>query len=332
MAHELDFSNGRANMAYVGKVPWHELGHALPGNADLKTWRKAAGLDWSVKATPVLYRAQRRAGGVRMIPDHRLLLRSDTRAPLGIVSRRYKVVHPGEVLSFFEELVNGNGFTMETAGSLRGGKRIWALARVGEDAHIVNGDNVRPYLLLATSYDASMATTAQFTSIRVVCNNTLTAAVGDHGSRGRTYEPRVTIRHIREFNAKEVREQLSIATSSWEEFILKTRQMAAVKVNDDLMDVFLLDLYQVTRDDERAIDKARKSKAYTRITQLFKGEAMGAEMVGKTLWGAVNAVTEYVDHERGNKRETALDAAWFGEGAALKNRALSMAQELLEAR
>ncbi|HYD75320.1 DUF932 domain-containing protein [Ramlibacter sp.] len=331
MAHELDFSNGRANMAYIGKAPWHTLGSELPAGADLLTWRKAAGLEWSVKAQPVLYRPRRGAGNLRLVSDHKLLLRSDTRAPLSIVSRRYKVVQPGEVLGFFEELVKGNGFTLETAGSLRGGRRIWALARVGEGANVVDGDKVRPYLLLATSYDRSVATTAQFTAVRVVCNNTLTAAVGDHGSSGRTYEPRVSIPHASKFDAQAVREQLSIATSSWEEFLIKTRRLAAAKIDADRLDAFLLELYRVDGGDAPAIAVARNTKAYRRITALFNGQAMGSAMAGKTLWGAVNAVTQFVDFERGSTRETGLDAAWFGEGALLKDRAFAMAQALLPA-
>lgn len=327
MAHEIDLSNERANMAYVGRWPWHGLGFDLRAGASLETWRKAAGLDWSVVDTPALYRDGLGAEDVHTVPHQKVLLRSDTRAPLSVVADWYNVVQPGEVLGFFEELVNGNGFTMETAGSLRGGNRIWALARVNEDAHVVDGDKVRPYLLLATSYDASMATTAQFTSIRVVCNNTLAAAVGDHDSRGRTYEPRVKIPHISQFNAKAVRQQLSIATSSWEEFLIKTKQLAAAKISDEDVDRFLLDLYRVNAEDQLAIKNARRTKAYKRINELFKGEGMGADMAGRTLWGIVNAVTQYIDHERGSKRETALDAAWFGEGAVLKNRALSMAQK-----
>lgn len=331
MPHELDFSNGRANMAYVGKTPWHEMGSELPVGADLKTWRKAAGFDWAVKATPVLYRARRSAKHMHRVPDHKLLVRSDTQAPLSVVARRYKVVQPGEVLGFFEELVRGNGFTLETAGSLRGGNRIWALARVGDGANIVDGDKVRPYLLLATSYDRSIATTAQFTAIRIVCNNTLKAAVGDHGSSGRTSEPRVSIPHASKFDAEAVREQLSIATSSWEEFLIRSRRLAAAKIDAGRMDAFLLDLYRVNPYDELAIEVARKTKAYRRITALFNGEGMGAAMAGKTLWGAVNAVTQYIDYERGISRDTGLDAAWFGEGAALKDRAFSTAQALLAA-
>lgn len=327
MAHEIDFSNGRPNMAYAGQAPWHGLGSDLAAGADLDTWRKAAGLDWRVEEKMVLYRPGL-SPVVHSVPDRKVLVRTDTHTPLSVVAGWYNVVQPGEILGFFEDLVKGNGFTLETAGSLRGGNRIWALASVGEDANVLDGDKIRPYLLLATSYDASMATTAQFTSIRVVCNNTLTAAVGDHGSRGRTNEPRVRIPHISKFDAQAVRQQLSIVTSSWEQFLVKSRQLAAVKIDDGFMDAFLLELYGVSRDT-RAIDKARKSKAYTRITDLFRGDGIGADVAGKTLWGAVNAITQYVDHERGKEPDTGLDAAWFGEGAALKDRAFAMAQELL---
>lgn len=220
MAHEIDLSNRRANIAYSGEAPWHGLGFNLSDAADLDTWRKAAGLNWSVEETPALYRDPARAGYVHTARDHKVLLRSDTRAPLSIMSEGYIVVQPVEVLGFFEDLIKGNGFTMETAGSLRGGRRIWALVRVGEDATVIDGDKVRPYLLLATSYDGSMATTAQFTSIRVVCNNTLTAAVGDRD------EPRVRISHMAKFDATTVRQQLSIAVSSWEKFLMKAKQLA----------------------------------------------------------------------------------------------------------
>lgn len=330
MGHEIDFSNKRANMAYVGKTPWHSLGSPLPSGADMPTWRKASGLDWEVVETPVMFQDGSPAA-FHQFPDEKVLLRSDTRAPLSVVSKWYNTVQPGEVLGFFDELVKSAGFQLETAGSLRGGNRIWALARVGEEAKIIDGDMVRPYLLLATSYDSSMATTAQFTAIRVVCNNTLTAAVGDskRGVKEGAAEPKIKIPHLSKFDAKDVREQLTIAISGWDEFIIKTRLMAQAPMDDDLIDAFLLNLFKTKRDDLVAADKARKAKGYKRVLELFNGEGAGSDMAGKTIWGAVNAVTQYVDHERGLKRETGLDAAWFGEGGQLKDRAFSIAKELV---
>jgi len=319
MAAEIDTSNNRQNMAFVGQTPWHGLGSHLTAGADIETWRTAAGLAWEVAETEVLFRDQ---AHVREFPDTKILLRSDTRAPLSVVSRWYNTVQPGEVLGFFDELVKAGGFELETAGALRGGKRIWALARVGEEAKIVDGDMIKPYLLLATSYDASMATTAQFTSVRVVCNNTLSAAIGNG-------EQKVKIPHLSKFDAKAVRGQLQIAVSGWDEFLLQTRRMAATPLDAQAADSYLLNVFKCDVETLEAPEKTRKSKAYKRILQLFDGSAIGSEMVGQSLWGAVNAVTEYVDHERGKARESALDAAWFGEGANLKDRAFTVARELI---
>ena len=319
MAAEIDTSNNRQNMAFVGQTPWHGLGSHLTAGADIETWRTAAGLAWEVAETEVLFRDQ---ALVREFPDTKILLRSDTRAPLSVVSRWYNTVQPGEVLGFFDELVKAGGFELETAGALRGGKRIWALARVGEEAKIVDGDMIKPYLLLATSYDASMATTAQFTSVRVVCNNTLSAAIGNG-------EQKVKIPHLSKFDAKAVRGQLQIAVSGWDEFLLQTRRMAATPLDAQAADSYLLNVFKCDVETLEAPEKTRKSKAYKRILQLFDGSAIGSEMVGQSLWGAVNAVTEYVDHERGKARESALDAAWFGEGANLKDRAFTVARELI---
>ncbi len=319
MAHEIDTSNNRQNMAFVGQTPWHGLGSKLPADADMETWRTAAGLAWDVAETEALFSD---LGQTRAFPDTKVLLRSDTRAPLSIVSKWYNTVQPGEVLGFFDELVRAGGFELETAGALRGGKRIWALARVGEEAKIVDGDMIKPYLLLATSYDASMATTAQFTSVRVVCNNTLSAAIGNG-------EQKVKIPHLSKFDAKAVRDQLTIAVSGWDEFLLQTRRMAATPLDAQAADAYLLDVFKVKCETLEPVEKARKSKAYKRVLALFDGAAVGSEMVGQSLWGMVNSVTEYVDHERGNVRESALDAAWFGEGAALKDRAFTVARALI---
>jgi len=319
MAAEIDTSNNRQNMAFVGQTPWHGLGSHLTAGADIETWRTAAGLAWEVAETEVLFRDQTL---VREFPDTKILLRSDTRAPLSVVSKWYNTVQPGEVLGFFDELVRAGGFELETAGALRGGKRIWALARVGEEAKVVDGDMIKPYLLLATSYDASMATTAQFTSVRVVCNNTLSAAIGNG-------EQKVKIPHLSKFDAKAVRGQLQIAVSGWDEFLLQTRRMAATPLDAQAADSYLLDVFKCDVETLEAPEKTRKSKAYKRVLALFDGSAVGSELVGQSLWGMVNSVTEYVDHERGKQRDSALDAAWFGEGANLKDRAFSVARELI---
>lgn len=345
MAHELDMTTGQVGMAFVGKTPWHGLGQKLPIGAGLDVWRKAAGLDWSVIETPVLFQdAAKELGSLSSFAGQKVLYRDDTRNPLSIVSDGYVPAQPAEILSFMEETVAAGGFHLETAGVIRGGKRIWALANMTDGVDIVPGDRVRPYLLIATSYDKSIATVAKRTAIRVVCNNTLTAAAGDHGSEG-SCEPEIKVYHNMKFDDKvraDVRRQLDEAVAGFDGFVATAKRLAEAAVSAQVVDAFLLNLYKVDREKQDDVDKARKSKGYARIASMFEtgDNNPGHEMAGKTMWGLVNSVTRYVDFERGmtqamlksgSRSDTALDSAWFGEGNALKNRAFQMAQELVTA-
>src|SRR5471032_1733679 len=115
--------------------------------------------------------------GIQSFPENKVLFRSDTNAPLSVVSHRYHVVQPSEILEFYRDLTEVSGYELETAGVLKGGRKIWALARTGQSSTIKGNDAMNAYVLLATACDGSLATTAQFTSIRVVCNNTLAVAL-----------------------------------------------------------------------------------------------------------------------------------------------------------
>ena len=178
MAHMIDETSGAAAIAFVGATPWHGLGQALTAGADIGTWTREARLDYTVLESPVLYRTAA-ASEPELFKGRKVLHRSDTGGALAVVSDGYHVVQPAEVMGFFERLVGLGGFQLETAGALSYGRRVWALASVGEGADVVDGDVVKPYLLLGTSYDGTMATVAKFTTIRVVCNNTITAALND---------------------------------------------------------------------------------------------------------------------------------------------------------
>ncbi|MGL5327099.1 MAG: DUF932 domain-containing protein, partial [Aeromonas sp.] len=176
MAHLID------SMAYTGQTPWHGLGNVLPPQQSLDVWLQAAGMDWTIEQSDVLYQGSPDNPVLHTYPDSKVLYRSDTLAPLSVVSQRYNVVQPHEVLHFYQDLVEAGGFELETAGSLKGGRKLWALAKTGQDLILKGGDLVKSYLLLATSCDGTLCTTAQFTSVRVVCNNTLQVAVGNQSA------------------------------------------------------------------------------------------------------------------------------------------------------
>lgn len=309
-------------MAYVRETPWHGLGNHLSEHQPLETWLVEAGMNWSIDQSDVLFNVSDSGMHIRSHSDAKVLYRSDTLAPLSVVSNRYKVVQPAEVLEFYRDLVAAGGFELETAGVLKGGKKLWALARTGQEALVKGGDRVKAYLLLATSCDGTLCTTAQFTSVRVVCNNTLQMAVAN--SSGAVKVPHSTV-----FDPKSVKESLGIGLSAWDSFIGNIRDLSNRPVTG-------LDATQFFSDvlDEQVLDieGGPTSKAMQQLSALYSGAGIGSLLPGArgTAWGLLNAVTEYVDHQRrARSQDYRLDSAWFGQGAQMKQKALDTAMGLV---
>ncbi len=150
-------------MAYAGERPWHGLGHKLAPQQPIDVWKREAGMDWSIEESEVRYVVGKNGiGAINAFPEQKVLYRSDTQAPLSVVSKRYKVVQPGEILEFYRDLTEVGGFELESAGVLREGRKFWALAKTGQSTVLKRRDRVDGYLLLATACDGTLATTAQF--------------------------------------------------------------------------------------------------------------------------------------------------------------------------
>lgn len=316
MAHMIDTTTGKAAMAYAGNTPWHGLGQALTPDASIETWTREAGLDYTVKESPVLFQTDA-ATMPEEFKGRKVLHRSDTGGALAVVSDGYRVVQPADVMGFFGKLVDIGGFQMETAGVLSHGRRVWALAKVNQGADVIEGDTVRPYVLLGTSYDGTMATVAKFTSIRVVCNNTITAALG------RESAGTVRVLHSERFDPDAVRMELGIVSDNWERFLVQSRKLAGVNMPQIEADQFVQALLQPYHTSKVPLNETR---GYKRIMDLFNGQAIGADIPGVsgTRWAMLNAVTEMVDHKRGRSNNTRMESAWFGTGAAIKNKALEL--------
>ena len=320
MAHLIE------NMAYVGKTPWHGLGNELAPKQPIEVWARAAGMDWWIRETPVCYRTN---GidvdhAVLTFNDQKVLYRSDTGAALSVVGDRYRVVQPRDVLEFYRELTELYDCQLETAGVLKGGRKLWALARTGQDAMLKNQDAVNQYLLLATSCDGTLATVAMPTTVRVVCNNTLSIAL-----KGASNAVRVP--HSTTFDPVAVKRQLSIATSQWAGFLYRIQSMATRKVKASEATSYFENVMNLATGDGTAAAPTQ-GRALKRMLELFDGQGRGAELstAKATAWGLLNAVTEFVDHERrAISPEHRLDSAWFGQGAAVKQRAFDQAVELL---
>lgn len=313
-------------MAYTGQTPWHQLGNQLPAKQSIDVWAKEAGMDWSICETPVRYLADQigSLGSIMSFDDQKVLYRSDTKAALSVVSGRYQVVQPKAVLEFYRDLSDISGFELETAGVLKEGRKFWALARTGKETSLKGHDVVQGYLLLATSCDGTLATTATPTTIRVVCNNTLAIALNGASSA-------IKVPHSTSFDQQAVKKQLGIAVSQWDSFMYRMKTLSERKVKShESMNYFLKVLCQT----DSQVDPAQglmNERALKKVQALYEGQGRGSELASAqgTAWGLLNAVTEFVDHQkRARSPEYRLDSAWFGQGASLKQRALDHALQL----
>lgn len=314
--HEIDMSNGRANMAFAGDTPWHGLGQALDADAPLEVWREQAGMCWEIKESVVEYKA---GSDILQFPERKVLYRSDTHKPLSAVSQTYCVVQPKDVLEFYRDLIDTAGFKMRTAGVLFSGKKFWALADIGKSAK-VKANEFGGYLLLATACDGSMATVGQFTSVEVVCNNTLRMAVQNADG---TTKPRVSIPHNTTFDPDKVKRELGLAAGSWDAYINDVRKLAERPVTNREAVQWLIDVFgdpELPPADQAAGD----AKIMKMVYDLFANTAVGHDLEGRrgTALGLLSATTEYYDFHTGHRTvDGRLDKAWFGETAAMKQKA-----------
>lgn len=344
MAHELTLNTrtGRYEMAFVGETPWHGLGQNVTKGASIGVWAKEAGMEWEALAeTPRIGDGE----NTIIFADHKALYRSDTCEPLAIVGAGYQPHQPRELLEFFREFTEAGGWHIHTAGTMRGGRKLWVMATCEDPFRYVKGykgDKVALNLLLATSLDGSMQTTGALTTVRVVCANTLRAAL-EGGS-----DAMVKLSHRSSFDSRTIKDALGVeaAQKNFERFMEQARELAETPISledarEALNTIFKvekkerprLDLSWLNLDAAPALDADEEepvpqetSRSVARVLQLFDGEGMGATMptAAGTRWGLLNAVTQFVDHEMGRTADTRLDNAWFGRGNGYKKDALQL--------
>lgn len=314
MSHEITFVNGQNSIAYVGATPWHGLGQRLDPAADMDTWLKAAGMDYRVQRSRVRFATAQGQDDSAMATwdDRHVLFRSDTKLPLGLVSDGFKIVQPRRVLEFFRDLCSEHGFQLETAGTLYEGARYWALAKMPLGFKLRGTDQVNAYALLATAADGSLATTGQVTSVRVVCNNTLSLSLADSS------KPAIKVRHSTHFDETKMKVDLGLIEQQWQGFGAAADRLASRKLSRGEAVTVLIN---ALGDPLKPVEDQPNARPMAEILQLFSGRAVGAklEAADGTAWGLVNAATQYYDHSAGRSPNTRLASAWFGPAAQAKN-------------
>lgn len=324
MAHEISIrENGFAEMAFIGSRDniWHGLGQELEPGASIDVWKPQAGCDWEAFESPITYSHAEGTGvGSKVFPKKKVLYRSDTFAPLAIVGEDYKILQPGDVLEFFRDLTEDHGMTLSTAGVLFGGTRIWALAETGKQEFVKKNDEVKGHLLLVTSLDGTLATTAKFVSTRVVCNNTLSVAMRGASSA------MVRKTHHTIFDPKEAKIDLGIIDEGWNGFITEINALVNRKMTQEEVKMFYEELIF-----DPDLDPQSQSWGSTRkVSQLMDLylDGAGAKDSSGTAWGALNAVTNLYTHGSGKRNPSnQFWDSYFGPNDKFKSEAF---EELLQ--
>lgn len=266
-------------MMYVREKPWHGLGVEVaeaPTSADAL---RLAGLDWEVQQKNIQI-----CGGSK-IENYKANVRSTDGAVLGVVSDSYKIVQNADAFSFTDELIGGD-VRYETAGSLRGGKKIWLLAKMPERK--IAGDAVEPYLCFSNTHDGTGAIRVCMTPIRVVCNNTLNLALN-------TAKRQWSARHMGNIEQKmqEARMCLQLADAYMDGLGDYADKLANKTINDEELDKILNEMFPVEENDsERKKTMAKKAKDEFMVCYWRPDIAQFLN----TAWGVVNAMSDMVSH------------------------------------
>lgn len=331
MSHNIDQSNGRDNMAFRGSRNdiWHRLGNEILDTDTVEEIQAKAGLLWEAVKVPLWANVQalgltgKDGQPLRGIKVPQVaLVRNDTGAPLGVASESYQPHQPKELFDWFKRYLGVDSrFELDTAGSLKGGQLIWAQAKF-KDGLTVAGDKHKARLLMTSSFDTTAATINKATLVRVVCNNTLDAAVADGGKSV------VRTRHNTKFDPAKVGAELARIAEGFETYKAMGEAMAKTELSIAETSNFfkaVLDIPFNAKEDEVS---TRKLNQFGELRKAYQ-ETLREGTQPKTAWTALNAVTRFVDHVKTTRGGASEDEArvlssQFGGGAALKNKAVQL--------
>jgi phage/plasmid-like protein (TIGR03299 family) len=307
-------------MMFVGETPWHQLGTKLESPPTIAEAIEAAGLDWDVYLAPMQWTDKH---GDRHDADTQAVIRQTDGRKLGEVGGRWTPLQNRDAFNWFDPFLASKAADIETAGSLHDGRRIFILAKIGEDViHAKSDDRVARYILLANGHDGTLALRVGFTPVRVVCNNTLRAAT--HSGESKL----LRLRHTKgiEDALKGVQDVMNLANQSFEATAEQYRALSRTHINATDLERYVQRVFKIKEEDAGA------TAVEEDVMEMFE-DAPGAELDGTygTVWGAYNAVTAYLSWKRGRNADTRLDSLWFGSAAKLSDRALAEAAKLAKA-
>jgi len=318
MAHELEMINGEAQMAYVGDVPWHGLGTKVDRELTPDQFQKVAGLDWTVEKQPLVT-----ATGIP-IKNKEALVRSSDNSVLDVVGTGWNPVQNSEAFEFFHDYVMAGDMEMHTAGSLKDGQMVWALAKTKESFELFNGDQTDNYFLFTNPHQFGKSINIRMTPIRVVCNNTLTLSLSQ------STDKMVTVNHRKAFDPDMVKEQMGIAKEKMEQYKSMAAFLGGKRATGDNVIQYFNEVFGApAKEKEDGVLPFTSRNAKIAMENL--NTQPGANFAQGSWWQAFNSVTYMTDHLQGREGDSRLQSAWYGRNRKVKLNALDKALEYAEA-
>lgn len=346
MSHEIESTD---NVVLTSTPAWHGLGVVVEHAPTPAEALRIAGLDWQVEQWPL---SATNGEGARLAIENAVAnVRTDTRSCLGIVGTGYAPIQNAALADFCELLAQqGDVVRCETAGSIRGGAKVWFLLR-GESFSVRapgrQGDDLSPYILVSNGHDGGTALRCTPTTVRVVCSNTLHAVIPNYEPDtvnrrvGRVVAASYVANHVGDVRRKveEARNALGLYTEALAKQRERINTLVARDWNSETVGRFLVQCYAslvksipvnpTTEAEQRDAEKARAA-----VAAMLKRFDIEAQQFGPTAWVAVNAFTGWDQHDRAVRvrdaakaREQRVASTLFGDkgDAALHAFAIALA-------
>ena len=312
MAHMVE------TMAYAGELPWHGLGVKVIDDLTPEQMMQKAGVDWSVEKQDLVT-----AGG-STVKSKQALVRSSDGEVLDIVGKGWNPVQNAEAFNFFEEYVRAGDMQMHTAGSLNGGKMVWALAKTNESFELFNGDVTENYFLFSNPHEFGKAIDIRMTPIRVVCNNTLTLSLSQDSNA------MLKVNHRKEFDSSEVKEQMGIAKEKMEQYKSMAEFLGSKRYTSENIVQYFNEVYgSPAKEKVDGVFPFTSNNAKIAMENL--DTQPGANFAQGSFWNAFNTVTYMADHVQGRETSSRIESSWYGRNRRVKLTALDKALEYAEA-
>jgi len=297
----------------IATALWHQMGIELNHPATAREAIQMAGLDYTVVKKPLGLKT-----GLKQ--EAYATLRTDTGDILGVANESYEPIQNIDAFTFFDTLVAEDEAIYETAGILGKGECVWVLAKLPGYIKVHGNDIVNKYILLTNHHDGSAHVRLKIIPIRVICNNSLAAALQGAGDIAICHSPNAA------WDSQQATKMLTLSNYLHEELEVVFNRMAAKKINDEQLQEYVQALIPVNEETRHS---TRAEKIRTSVLELH-GSGRGAYLARGTVWGAFNSVAEYTDHMMSDEDSTLqLNSIWFGRGEQLKLKAFHLGQRML---